>query len=269
MVQARPASTSYKVGKFVRRNKGLVASLCTIGALLIAAVCISGFFAIRANDAKNDALTEKKIADEKTIDAQQSAKRSKDALEIFTSSFLSVDPSNPDANATMTVKDVLETAFSQLKQSTLDDLGRANLVSALSNSFRGIGELKTAIDLAETEVALRIELHGESAEDTIEAKRNLITSYALGGDLKAAIANSEVLIALQTELTGDSGRETLAARAVLADLYFRNGDPVKAVVEFEQIVPAIETEIGERDRVTLNATNNLGIAYSVSPIRQD
>ena len=78
-VAARPPSASYRISKFVVRNKGLVASIASLVSLLIAGVLFSSWFAYQANQAKiafeNKAASEeiqKNIAQRKTEEANQS-----------------------------------------------------------------------------------------------------------------------------------------------------------------------------------------------------
>jgi len=61
VVTARPPSVRYRASKYVRRHKGLVASLLSITALLIAGIIGVSWFAIVANEAR-------KLADAKTLE---------------------------------------------------------------------------------------------------------------------------------------------------------------------------------------------------------
>ncbi len=67
-VQARPPSAGYRLSKYVRRNKGLVASLASIAALLIGGIIGTSWFAIEANRARVDADKARETADEKTAE---------------------------------------------------------------------------------------------------------------------------------------------------------------------------------------------------------
>ena len=59
-VIARPQSTAYKVTKFVRKHRGLTASVLTIATMLVAAVLISNWYRGEANQAR-------KIAENRTV----------------------------------------------------------------------------------------------------------------------------------------------------------------------------------------------------------
>jgi eukaryotic-like serine/threonine-protein kinase len=89
VVEARPPSTAYRFHKFIRKNKGLVASLITIGALLVIATFIStgfGLIASAARDAaqqsERSAIEERKAAEEARAVAQTEADRASKAEKI-------------------------------------------------------------------------------------------------------------------------------------------------------------------------------------------
>lgn len=140
-IQARPPSKSYQLQKFVRKNRGLVASLATIAALLVAGIGGTTWFAIGQKAARELAQKNEQLAKDNEIlandsaeqsrkdkiAAEKSAKRSQDALQVFTDSFRSVDPSE-GADADMLAKDVLFRAKESLESSELDDEGRAELL---------------------------------------------------------------------------------------------------------------------------------------------
>ncbi|MFM7737929.1 MAG: WD40 repeat domain-containing protein, partial [Planctomycetota bacterium] len=68
-VQARPPSAGYRLSKYMRRNKGLVASLASIAALLIGGIIATSWFAVEANRAKVAVVAEK----EKVVEQKQAA----------------------------------------------------------------------------------------------------------------------------------------------------------------------------------------------------
>ena len=50
-VEARPPTTAYRLSKFVRKNRALVATTAVIMALLIAGIATSSWFAVKADRA--------------------------------------------------------------------------------------------------------------------------------------------------------------------------------------------------------------------------
>ncbi len=76
-VTARPPSTGYRVQKFVQKNKGLVASLATISAMLVATVFASTLLTIKANSARDEAAAQRTIAENKTKEVAEQRDRAR------------------------------------------------------------------------------------------------------------------------------------------------------------------------------------------------
>ncbi|MCB9853333.1 MAG: serine/threonine protein kinase [Phycisphaerales bacterium] len=70
-IEARPASTFYQIGKFARRNKGLVAGICTTLLALTAGLIATGVSLKRANEATELAKSESKRAQEESEQTQK------------------------------------------------------------------------------------------------------------------------------------------------------------------------------------------------------
>ena len=150
-VFARPLSRRYQLQKFVRKNRGLVASIATIMAVLVVGVLGTTSFALvasanakratenetKANEsakkersAKLDAIKQKDLAKQEAEKERRTAKRIHDVLTIVTDSFRSITP-RKGGDADMLARDVIDNAKFSLIDSTIDDLGRAILLETL------------------------------------------------------------------------------------------------------------------------------------------
>lgn len=112
IVLASPPSLTYTLGKFVRRNRGVVAAITTIAALLLTATVVSGWFALQANNArklsnKNEILAKKEAtrAGEEEAKAREETKRARD-LENAAKFQLAL--ARWDANRTLEARDLLQ-----------------------------------------------------------------------------------------------------------------------------------------------------------------
>ena len=74
-VRARPPSTSYRVRKFVTKNRGLVATVATIAVLLVAGIAGTGWFAVKASQSAEKARNAEEIAKAKEAEAKREAER--------------------------------------------------------------------------------------------------------------------------------------------------------------------------------------------------
>ena len=84
-VAARPPSTTYRIGKFIKKNRGLVATAAALTVMLLAAVGVSSWFAYKANQSASAEKTQKLKAEEATQVANQqktlAEKREQEAIE--------------------------------------------------------------------------------------------------------------------------------------------------------------------------------------------
>ena len=300
-VQARPASFTYRSGKFIRKNRGLVAALATISALLIGGLAATSWFAWKAEIARDNAVAQKdradteserareaealaiknaRIADQRAEEArknadraetarkesEKNAKRSVDVLEIVTDAFRSTDP-NKGAHSKMSAKHVLLNAQLALKDSELDDEGQTLLRSTLTSSLIGLGEFRAALETAREDVEARTRLHG--AEDPItDRARSRMASALIGvGKSNEGIEILESLIAKVEKLkaTGDASPEQISDfltwRSNLGAEYLRVGKVEKAIRILEEEFEQSEISLGPGHIDTVILQNSLANAY--------
>ena len=295
-VSARPPSNSYKLQKFIRKNRGLVASvLLTIGLLTFGLIGTSYFMyrALSAEELSNQRLNETEIArkeeqaarelanqrlneteiarkDEQAARelATEEAKKSKTSetrssklFDIVTSAFYSVSP-DAGANDDMSAKQVLINAQKGLSDSGLDGQGKTELLSVLTRAFYSLGEYELAIETATEEVALNTELHGEKASETLTGMNNLATIYGSVGREAEAIKIHEKTLRIREEGWGKFDASTLAVRNNLATALYGLGDYKGAAELFEVNHKAIADVHGETHVNTLATASNLGAMYN-------
>ncbi len=246
-VLARPPSTVYLVGKFVRRNKGLVGSVAAIILLLLGGIAGTSYGLVQANH--------------RSVEAKLLAKRAKDALQVFTDSFRSVVPVGQDASSDMLAKEVLFRAKESLENSELDAEGKAELLSALTISFFGIGEFNSAVATAEADVAIRKSKLGDDHLDTLKAMRHLADCYLESGQhAKAARLHEDVLKQGKDKL-GPEHPLTLNTMLNLAYDYIRLGQPAKALLLNQEATEIRKNKLGAYHPDTINAMYKLAVAY--------
>ena len=283
-VLARPQSTGYRIRKFIRKNKGLVASTAAIALLLLAAVGGTSWFAVessreaeranreakRANLEAKRAVEAEKLAAENAKQSQQdkvaatkSAKRSKEALKIFTDSFLSIDPSS-GANADMSAKDVLFRAQQSLQDSRLDDEGQAELLNSLTTTFYGVGEYKAAVSTAEDVVKINRTLHGVDHPKTLTSMAGLASSYQASGQTNKALELEEQILEKRKNKLGLDHPDTLTSMSDLAISYSRIGMTTRAIELNQNVLKQRRNMLGPNDPATVISMNNLATNYSDS-----
>jgi eukaryotic-like serine/threonine-protein kinase len=86
VVEARPPSAWYRLGKFLRRNKGPVLTTCLVGLLLLGGIVGTTYGLIRAESRRVEAeQAQAKEADQRTK-AEKARDRTRQALDAMTSS---------------------------------------------------------------------------------------------------------------------------------------------------------------------------------------
>lgn len=75
----------------------------------------------------------------------------------------------------MSAKDVLHNALKSLKNSQLDEIGKATIFTTLSSTINSLGEYQIAVDTAEEALAIRTRLLGR--DDLMTAQSEFRCQY--------------------------------------------------------------------------------------------
>jgi serine/threonine protein kinase len=255
-VHARPASTWYRLGKFIRRNQKPVAAAAIAFAMLVFATAVSGWFAIRAERARAE-------AERAGVHSAQSAKRSADVLAFVTKSF---ESTNPTAGAThdMTAREVLERAMELIDESDLDDLGKADLLDSLTTSFLGIGQLKSAVESAEKAHAIRKGLASTDTSGLANSMRLLARCYSSLGRTDDALEILETGLPMVKSRVGHNHPDAHAYMMEIAKNRIRKGDHREGLRLVQEIVDSRTRTLGLEDPLTILALGNLANCYDRS-----
>ena len=169
-VVASRNSSTYRLRKFIRRNRGL--------AVAITAVIVSLIVGLAAT------LYQVRIA------RQEKAKA--ESINTFLQSMLSyANPAMnllPEKEGATTIKDVLDDASYRLQRGTLSDQPevRAALHSTIAACYQVQGRYDLAARHIEDEVAILTRLYGEESEQVRVALRDLGQSFIAFGDYARA-----------------------------------------------------------------------------------
>ncbi len=107
-IAARPPSTLYQLGKFARRNRPLVAGVCTAFVALVAATALSLWMALEARSARDEMSRQLHAA-------QVENARSTESFAFLTRLLAAADPRVSQGRET-TVRDVLNAAADDLER---------------------------------------------------------------------------------------------------------------------------------------------------------
>ncbi|MEM7229624.1 MAG: tetratricopeptide repeat protein [Planctomycetota bacterium] len=195
-VLASPPSTSYKLRKFVKRNRVKVVAGSLVAAATIVAVIgttIGMVWALdatgRADLAADEAMRAAQSEKEARIDAQQSAEQAQRELErtteikrLLTEMLSSVDPANARGRE-FSVEMMLDDAMARLDAGELDGypMIEAELRMTIGETYMSLGLVEDAIPNMRAAVDLRTNQLGESDLLTADAVGGLAVCYGYSG----------------------------------------------------------------------------------------
>jgi serine/threonine protein kinase/tetratricopeptide (TPR) repeat protein len=237
-VEAGPPSATYRLRKFAYRYRTALGTVTAFALLLIAAVVVSTWQAVRATRAEDQARTAATEADlarqAATTERDQAVRAKEDAKR-----------SEEDAKAVL-----------KYFQDTVLAAGRPLGYEG------GLGKdvtLRQAVDATEPAVAKAF-VDRPLVEASI--RHTLGTTYWYLGENALAIAQHERALALREAQLGAEDLSTVLAREGLADAFWSAGRPADAIPLHEQGLKQLEAQLGPDHRETLTCRNNLALAYA-------
>ena len=174
----------------------------------------------RANREKKKAQKAEADAKSESVRATENAVRSAEALKVFKNSFLSISPSW-QGNPNMSAKEVVDRGRAALNDSALDAKGQSILYDALTQAYFGVGDFKSANELAERWYQKIKSVEGDDHPETRLARVWIATTVASLGNLQDAIERLKKIVGEQN--ASDPDHQLIAdTRHQLARCYLSN-----------------------------------------------
>ncbi len=295
-VSAGPPSTSYRVHKFIRRNRaGVIAAAATTIALLLGVVgTTSGMLwalseqreAVEAreaeteakrvaqasseqanNEAKRARAAEQRIAEtlaevESERDAKEQAREEAERIADFLTSVLeSPDPERDGRD--IKVVELLDNAIAKL-DTELADLPeqRARLQTILGRTYHALGLQRKAIPLVEKARDYYRDHFGMKDVRTLSAMNDLALYYNHNSQRAESLEINKESYAVSREVLGPQHPCTLKAMSHLAFLYTLIGRREETLKLREQAIEYYAETFGEEHPETFGARDALINAYS-------
>ncbi len=284
-----------RCGRWVRRHKPTVAGAATalgmaLLALLLAVPVLSLAWGNEAAARRNEQMlrilaTQKaeeaqdlqKVADRslETARREQAAAvaseaqankekdRAKKALEFLVAAFRKPDPALDGRS--LKVVDLLDRAVRELNESFRDQpLMEATILSAIGQTFGGLGMPEKSLPVLERAVALRGETLGEDDPETVRALHNLAMAFQDAGRYERAIILLEQTLERRKARRDPDPTELIESLNDLAVAYWDSGQPARAVPLYEAALDKIRARLGDVHADTLLIIDNLAVAYAAS-----
>jgi tetratricopeptide (TPR) repeat protein len=262
-ILARPPSATYRLGRFVARNKTLVTAAGVALTLLIAGLVGTTYGLFEAR--RSEALAREAEADAES-NAQTAEREAAKATAI--NDFLlqdlleGIDPArNEDRDITM--RAVLERAAERI-EGRFDDQPEVEVGVRLTlgNMLEALGQYPAAEVQYRAVLALREARLGPDADETMLAL-NILASCLM---FQANFEEARPLLLRQVEVLRDAEKEegiTLRLQALgnLGTAYLQTGRYADAAPILEQTLEQKRAMLGDRDPSTLTSVLNLGGLY--------
>ncbi len=235
-VVARPASTGYRLRKYIRRNRVAVAVVSSALILLIA-------FAVA------QALQLRRITRERD--------RADRITEFMTNMFKVSDPSEARGNS-ITVREILDKSSQEIDTGLArDPETKAQMLNVMGTVYQGLGLYSKAEVLLKQTVEIRGRLLGPENHDTLDSTARLAKTVQFEGRYAEAEKIERELLARYQRVLGPDHRTTLAAESSLAWTLEDEGHPAEAEQLCRMAVDGQRRSLGPDDRETLESMRRL------------
>jgi len=142
------------------------------------------------------------------------------------------------------------------------DLASMDVLNALANQQRNVGDLAQARANMETLVPLRVAVQGAEHKDTLAAQGNLAVMRMLSGEKEGAVRLQRELVATQTRRLGAEHPITLHARSTLGSMLSDSGQAEEALPLMIAVLAARERVLGAEHPLTIRTRLNLATTYA-------
>jgi eukaryotic-like serine/threonine-protein kinase len=300
-VVAGPPSATYRMRKFVRRNKPQVIAASLVLLALLAGIVgtslglLAAGIAWKAEKEQSDiaqarareALLEKNQAERNEREALKQ-KQIAEAMETFLRHdlLLQADPTD-QANRLLTlgderfssmenptIKELLDRAAAELTPGKIErkfpnqPLVQAKILQTVASAYRGVGDFSKAIAHLERARLLYETMLGIDHPDTLACMQYLVAAYKDAGKLDLSLPLAVETLKLRKAKLGPEHPNTLNSMNSLAESYRATGKLDMAVRLFEETLRLRKATLGPEHLDTLISMNNLAVAYNATGKRE-
>lgn len=261
IIEARPASTVYRMQKFWARNRVAVSTAGLVLVAIIAGTGVSVWQAIRANKAAISERTANQQAQKRLVQIENGA-------EVLGSIFQDIDLRRIEGEGQTLEQALGERLKDAAEQLVVDDVGdqsvTAKLQTILGQSLHNLGHFDEAISLFEDATEAYTESLGPDDRVTLAARHNLAECYVLGGEYKKAIAIHEDTLERSRRALGESDIDTVGSMKDLGNAYIYDGRFADGIPYLEEALRLARKTLGEENDLTMTAINSLAFGYHSS-----
>ncbi len=269
-VTACPPSTGYRLGKYVRRNRRVLAMVGVVAASLITATAVSIWQAARATEAQHQAENDRDRAE-----AAEGRATTEAAIARAVNTFLQEDllkqansaedglASNGDPN--LTVREALRRASAKVGDRFRDQpLVEAAIRTAIAEACSLVREFRLAAEHLERAMALRKAQLGPHHQETPHHMRILADAYTWSGRGPEAVVIFEQLLEDAKTRLGPDDPELFDQMVKLASIYRLVGEWKKAIQLLEELIEKDTARRGPIEAGASASALSLALTYSAA-----
>lgn len=258
-ILARPASRTYKVRKFVKRNKALVVGSGLTVLALVGGVVGTTWQAAEATRGRN--LAEQRgveLEAQKQI-AEQEAATAKATNEFLTGMLASASPES-ETSGDLTVVEMIDLAANRLSAGKTSPRVEIPVRTTLSNTYRALGKADEGTKQAEISHKLAVQEFGLDSPVELEARRTLAVALAETGRVEESEKLCREAMAIYEKEPEKFSAELAHAHAELGKYLIERGMLKEAVESLRVGVEGLRKHVTESDRNLQSAVHNYGYA---------
>ena len=235
-VIARPASTGYRVRKYISRHR--VALGVTTGVIVL----LAGF-------AFAQAIQLRRVTRERN--------RADRVIEFVTGMFNVSDPSQARGN-TITAREILDRSSAQIGTSlTKDPLLRASMMDVMGTVYRSLGLFSQAQSLLEQSIEIKRSVFGPDHPETLKSSNILAWVLMQEGRVASAEALARSVVNSSRRVLGIRHPDTLRSMRTLAAILEARAHYPEAEKILRDVLATSETVLGPDHPDTVAARHNL------------
>jgi eukaryotic-like serine/threonine-protein kinase len=240
-VTARPASVSYRVQKYVRRNRYTVAGAAVLVVLMLAFAVVQG---VQLRKTRRERDRADRIA------------------EFMTGIFKVSDPTER-VGSTVTAQEILDKSAEQINTGLEKDPElQSQLMHVMGNAYLNLGLQQRAQSLLEQSIKIGSAAIGSENPQILSTMKDLAWSFYEQGRLSEAETVQRKALEIQRRVLGADNPETLDSTGNLAEILDEEGDYVQAERLDREVMEKKKRVLGPQAPATLAAMDDLAIILS-------
>lgn len=242
-IAARPDASLYRVAKFVRRHRHVVAAAAIVVVVVSALVA---FYTVQL----------KAERDRARLQADKAAKVS----ELLTGLFTGADPYRTPGDKDPTVRNLLDTGAERVARELADQPElQAEMFTVIGRTYERMGLRASALPLLEQALAIGRRTLGPEHVHLAQSLNDLGVLYRDEGNLTAAQPLLEESLAMRRRLLGPEDKDVAVTLVELGRALDDRGRLDEAEQDFREALRIRRKLSGDEHRETATSKNELGL----------